>query len=231
MPRRRARIRTQDQPIERLAVRPMKDTDMIHRRDFLMASLAVTATLQGAAPSRAAAPVQLTLNDIFIDETSPAFGNPKGNVPIACFFDFQCTYCKHDYPQMMQTIKADGDIRLILKHWPIFGEASVYAARLSLAAAHTGQYETVVDTLIRATGPLSPARIDTLLASVDVDVAKLKADYARYQLTIDDALDRNSAHAAAFKFPGTPSYIIGQKSYSGAMSEMRLKTAIDKARA
>ena len=49
--------------------------------------------------------------------------------------------------------------------------------------------------------------------------------------TIDEALERNSTHAAAFKFPGTPSYIIGQKSYSGAMSEMRLKTAIEKARA
>ena len=204
---------------------------MLHRRDFLMASLAVTATLQSGGTSLAAAPVQLTLDDIFIDNTSPAFGNPKGNVPIACFFDFQCTYCKHDYPQMMQTIKADGDIRLILKHWPIFGEASVHAARLSLAAAHTGQYEKVVNTLIRATGPLSPAKIDTLLDSADIDTGKLKAEYERYQLTIDEALDRNSSHAAAFKFPGTPSYIIGQKSYSGAMSETRLKTAIGKARA
>lgn len=209
----------------------MKDPDMLYRRDFLLASLAVTALLPGADPSRAAAPVQLTLDDIFIDKTSPALGNTKGGVPIACFFDFQCSYCKHDYPQLMQTIKADGDIRLILKHWPIFGEASVYAARLSLAAVHTGQYETVVDTLIRATGPLSPARIDTLLGNVDIDAGKLKAGYERYQLTIDGALDRNSEHAAAFKFPGTPSYIVGQKSYSGAMSESRLKTAIDKARA
>lgn len=204
---------------------------MLHRRDFLMASLAVTATLAGTVSARAAAPVQLTMDDIFIDKTSPALGNPKGNVAIACFFDFQCTYCKHDYPQLLQTISEDGNIRLILKHWPIFGDTSVYAARLSLAAVHSGQYDAVVNTLIRATGPLSPARIDTLLGSAGIDAAVLKANYQRYQATIDEALDRNSAHAAAFKFPGTPSYIVGQKSYSGAMSEIRLKTAIEKARA
>jgi protein-disulfide isomerase len=204
---------------------------MLHRRDFLMASLAVSTTLAGAVASRAAAPVQLTLDDIFIDTTSPALGNQKGNVPIACFFDFQCSYCKHDYPQLLQTIRQDGNIRLILKHWPIFGDTSVYAARLSLAAVHTGQYEAVVETLILATGPLSPARIDSLLNGAGIDAASLKAGYERYQQTIDTALDRNDAHAAAFKFPGTPSYIVGQKSYSGAMSETRLKTAIEKARA
>ena len=69
------------------------------------------------------------------DSGDPVVGNPDGDVTIVEFFDYQCTYCKSVMGPLMELVARDGNIRLVLKEFPILGPASEVAARASLAAS------------------------------------------------------------------------------------------------
>lgn len=55
------------------------------------------------------------------DPDSPVLGNPDGDVTLVEFFDYQCGYCKAVYPAVMQTMEDDGNLRLVMKEFPILG--------------------------------------------------------------------------------------------------------------
>ncbi len=72
--------------------------------------------------------------DLENDPTSPVGGNPRGDVTIVEFFDYQCPYCKRVFPAVQTLLKTDGNIRYVFKEFPILGPQSVVAARAALAA-------------------------------------------------------------------------------------------------
>ena len=56
------------------------------------------------------------LND---NKDDPVTGNPKGDVTIVEFFDYNCAFCKSSYDALMDTVKADGKVKLVFKEFPI----------------------------------------------------------------------------------------------------------------
>jgi len=64
---------------------------------------------------------------VLFDLDQPVLGNPQGDVTVAEFFDYQCPFCKRGHDDLMAEVEADGNLRLIMKDWPIFGGASVIA--------------------------------------------------------------------------------------------------------
>jgi protein-disulfide isomerase len=66
--------------------------------------------------------------------------NPGGKVTVVEFFDYNCGYCRLALPTVIQLVKGDGKIRLVLKELPIFGDDSVAAAKLALASNKQGKY-------------------------------------------------------------------------------------------
>ena len=204
---------------------------MLQRRQFVLGSLLGLAGLSLAGTRAARAQNEPTPQEVFFDPGNTVLGNPKGDVSIAEYFDFQCPYCKRDFPMVRKVVKEDGNVRLVLKDWPIFGDASVYASRLSLAAGTLGQAEAVVDTLMAMKGRLSQAIVDATLAGAGFDVESFKAAYAKHETEIKAVIARNGAQADAFRFPGTPAYVIGLTLYPGVLKEDALKVAIARARA
>ncbi len=68
------------------------------------------------------------------DTRSPVWGNPKGDVTIVEFFDYNCPYCKKVFPSVKKLIADDGNIRVVMKELPVLGPNSEYAAKAALAA-------------------------------------------------------------------------------------------------
>ena len=60
---------------------------------------------------------------------SPVLGNPKGDLTIVEFSDYQCPYCKGMFEDLAKAIAQDGNTRLVVKEMPILGEPSTFAAR------------------------------------------------------------------------------------------------------
>ena len=71
---------------------------------------------------------------LFSSPHQVVLGNPQGNVTMVEFFDYNCGYCKRAMSDMLDLIKTDGNLRFVLKEFPVLGEGSVEAARVAVAA-------------------------------------------------------------------------------------------------
>jgi protein-disulfide isomerase len=173
----------------------------------------------------------LSRDNVLRDPEIPSFGNPKGDLTVVEYFDYQCPYCKKMAPELAQLAREDGKLRVVLKDWPIFGEISKSAAQLALAAKYQNKYVEAHDALIGAGTKLTEANISELLAKAGVDVAVANADLQTHQKSIDDLLARNAAQAEAFDFPGTPGFIVGTFRVPGVVEMKVFKQIVADARA
>ena len=56
---------------------------------------------------------------ILNDPAAPVSGNPRGDLTIVNFTDYNCPYCKKAAPDLDRVVKEDGKIRLVYKDWPV----------------------------------------------------------------------------------------------------------------
>ena len=203
---------------------------MMKRRQFVFGTAFGIAGLTAGLRGNAQAQGGPTPQDVYFDPGNPVLGNPKGDVTVAEYYDFQCPYCKRDFPMVRDVVAKDGKVRLVMKDWPIFGPPSVYAAQLSLAAGKLGQQPKFVDTLMAVNGRLTDAGIDSALSGAGFDVARLRDTFSRNEKELKAVLARNNAQAEAFGFPGTPAYVVGRQFYPGVLDANGLRQAIAEAR-
>ncbi|MBN8293532.1 DsbA family protein [Rhodobacter sp. NTK016B] len=198
-----------------------------HRRAFL-AQASALGVLGMATPRALFA--QETADLVRFDPDAPVLGNPDGDVTLVEYFDYQCGFCKAMHPLITDLVARDGNTRLVLKDWPVFGVASVYAAQLALGAASLGQYAEVNHALMETRGELAFDVIADIVGSV-VSPDEAMAAYDENRARWDPLLARNAAQAETFGFYGTPSFVIGSAQFHGAMDLPELEAAIADARA
>lgn len=206
---------------------------MLKRRTILTSGLAL-GTLAGASlagmGSRLAFGQQLTKDDVFNDRDAPFLGNPKGDVTVVEFFDYQCPYCKKAYPMVKRIIERDGHVKLVMKDWPIFGDASIFAAQAVLGAAQIGKYKTALDALMATKSKLTHEDVQRTLTGAGLSMGEIAASVNAHNQRISGLLDRNYSQATAFNFAGTPAFVIGTSLYPGVLDEKGLVNAIAQAR-
>jgi protein-disulfide isomerase len=173
----------------------------------------------------------LSRDSVLRDPDIPSLGNPNGNLTVVEFFDYQCPDCKKLASELAKLVQDDGNIRVVLKDWPIFGDASVFAAKLALASKYQNKYAVAHDALIAADTKLTEATVNDLLAKAGIDVATATADLQTHEQSIDDLLARNSAQADAFGFAGTPGFIVGTFRVPGMVEMKVFKMIVADARA
>lgn len=203
---------------------------IITRRNAIIAGAAGgAAALLGSALVPLAGRVQaqdLTVEDVLFDPDNPVLGNPEGDVTIVEFFDYQCPYCKMNHRDLTEVVAQDGNVRLVMKDWPIFGASSVRASQLTLGAVSIGAYEAANAALMATKGRLSDAGINEALQKAGLDVARLDAAYRANRATWDGLMTRNSFQAEQLGLQGTPAFIIGTTIFPGAMDRKALLEAI-----
>lgn len=186
---------------------------------------------QPGARAQSANADALSSENILRDPEIPVLGNPKGDITIVEYFDYRCPYCKKVYPELQKVVSADGKIRVVFKDWPVFGDVSIYAAKLALAAKYQDKYSEAHEALISATTRLTEEGIQTILAKAGIDLERAKRDLATNLTSIDAILARNHEQAVGLGFRGTPAFIIGHFRVSGALDAANFKKAIADARA
>lgn len=201
---------------------------MFNRRQFL--SVAASSALASAFLVRSSFAAQLTQDEVFRDPDAPVLGNPRGDVTIVEFFDYQCPYCKRSHPDVKAAVSEDGNVRLIMKDWPVFGDASVFASQAVLGANEIGAYEKAMEALMATPASLSEDDVKRLLTTAGLDLAKIAEAVQRNDKKISDLLTRNYNQALAFNFGGTPSFVIGRATSSGVLSKAQLRDLIKRAR-
>ena len=158
----------------------------------------------------------------------PVGGNPKGKVTVVEFFDYNCGWCKRGHPHLLAALKADGDIRLVFKEYPILAPSSRLAARAALAAAKQGKYREMHNRLMSNRGALDEDRIVAIAKLTGLDIPKLRADMAAHE--VEAAIEANLALASRLGIDGTPAYVIGGKVRSGMLRAGQIGAEVARAR-
>jgi protein-disulfide isomerase len=158
-------------------------------------------------------PSELTREAILNDPEAPEGGNPKGDVTVVAFLDYNCPYCKKADPALQRLVKDDGHIRLVFKDWPILAPSSVYGAELALAAKYQGKYEVVHNVLMHIPATrgtrIGNEVMDEALQESGVDIARLDKDRQSHLDAIHALIRRNNAQAVGMGFQGTPVFLVG----------------------
>ena len=144
-------------------------------------------------------------NDMLIGNLVVA-GNPKVDVTLVEFFDYQCIHCKEMKPVVDALIKANKNLRVVYKDFPIFGKTSDLASRAALAASMQGKYVAMHEALMKIDKHLDEALIISAAQSAGLDVAKLKTDMESKGVT--EALQATHQLAEKLHLQGTPAFIV-----------------------
>jgi protein-disulfide isomerase len=159
---------------------------------------------------------------------SPVLGNPSGDVTVVEFLDYRCPYCKAMHQPIADMIAADGNVRVVIKEFPILGDDSLFAARAALAAGKQGKYAEMHAALMTFKGKLSAQDVESAAAQLGLDVVRLKVDMAAPE--VDQELQQNYNLAESLGINGTPAFVIGDTLIPGAIKLEDLKAHIAKAR-
>ena len=161
---------------------------------------------------------------------SPETHTGAADVTVVVFTDYQCPACRKSHRAMQSAIARDGNIRLVYKDWPIFGDRSERTAELALAAERQGIYEAVHNSLMRSRS-LDDATFRTIVEAAGGSWWQIQADVARRKLSIAQQLNQNHREALILGLQGTPGYLIGPFLIEGALTEREFLRAFAQARA
>ena len=195
----------------------------MRRRTFLALAFALAA-----GPALAA---EINVEEILNDPAAPIAGDPKGDVTIVAFLDYNCPFCKKSTPGLLRAVKEDGQTRLVYKDWPILAPSSVDGARLALAAKYQGKYEEAHAAMMALKGRSTPQQFRAAVQGAGVDMARLDADLSAHGADIMALIKRNNAEADSLGLQGTPVFLIGPFRVAAAIDYAEFKRVIGEARA
>jgi protein-disulfide isomerase len=169
---------------------------------------------------------------IFSSPRGVTIGNKDGDVTFVEFFDYNCGYCKRAMADMLELMKADPKLKVVLKEFPVLGPGSVEAAQVAVAVRMqdpTGKkYLDFHQKLLGGKGQADKARAMAAAKEAGVDMAKLDKDLASPEVRA--TLEENFKLAEDMGMNGTPSYVIGKQVVIGAVGVDNLKEKIGVAR-
>ncbi|MEZ5676665.1 MAG: DsbA family protein [Thalassovita sp.] len=160
--------------------------------------------------------VQAYAKQIFEDPNSWVGGNPDGDITLVEFMDYRCGYCKKAFDEVNQLIEADGNIRFIVKEFPILGEQSVLASRFAIATklvAGDDAYEKVHNELMGFKGNIAEKSLARLADKLDLDTDAIVAKLNDPQ--VNQILSDNHTLAGALQISGTPTFVLEQEMLRG----------------
>jgi protein-disulfide isomerase len=215
-------------PVQALDLSKMSDDERQAFREEVRAYLmenpevileAVNALEEKRAQQQELDDVQLVVDnaaDIFEDGFSWIGGNLDGDLTVVEFVDYRCGYCRKAHAEVKELLETDGNIRIIMKEFPILGEASMDSSRFAVATkivAGDEAYAQMHDALIAYKGSTKPAALARLAEGLGLDPKPILAALDSDEVT--DHIRKTHELAAKLKINGTPTFVFGDQLLRG----------------
>jgi protein-disulfide isomerase len=169
---------------------------------------------------------------IFNSPRNVTLGNKSGDVTFVEFFDYNCGYCKRAMTDMLDLMKSDPKLKVVLKEFPVLSEGSVDAAKVAVAVRMQdpggAKYLDFHQKLLGGRGQADKARALAAAKEAGLDVARIEKDMASPEARA--TIEENFKLAESMGMNGTPSYVIGKQVVVGAIGVEGLKEKIGIAR-
>jgi protein-disulfide isomerase len=171
-------------------------------------------------------------NTIFNSPRGVMLGNKDGDVTFVEFFDYNCGYCKRAMADMLDLMKTDPKLKVVLKEFPVLSPGSVEAAQVAVAVRMQDpsgkKYLDFHQRLLGGRGPADKAHALAAAKDAGLDVARIEKDMASPEAKA--TIEENFKLAESMGMNGTPSYVIGKQVVIGAIGLEGLKEKIGLAR-
>ena len=191
---------------------------------------AVRALEERQAQEQATADFDLVAQNaaaIFDDGFSYVGGNPDGDVTLVEFMDYRCGFCKRAFGEVEKLLEADGNIRFVVKEFPILGEQSLLASRFAIATRLTEgdeAYKAVHDALMSYNGDISLVSLRRLAGSLELDTDTIEARMDDPVIT--EQLQATRALAQRLQVNGTPTFVLEDELLRGYLPYDQLEVII-----
>ena len=154
---------------------------------------------------------------MIISPDDAVIGPKDAPISIVEFSDYLCSFCKLAAPEVDAILKANPDVRLVVKELPVINpDQSPYLSALALAAKDSGRFKQLHDSFY--SHPLkTEAEIKLAVSAAGLDYDKLKAKAESPEIA--KIIMNNKILATRLQFNATPMFVIGDRVISGARPE------------
>ncbi len=169
---------------------------------------------------------------LFDDGYSWVGGNPEGDITLVEFMDYRCGYCRRAIPEVEALLAEDGNIRFVVKEFPILGDASVLSARFAVATKHVAgddAYKQVHDALMEFSGDVTEVTLRRIADGLGLNSDAIVAAMDSEQVT--DEIAKTRELAQRLKISGTPTFVLGTEMLRGYLKADQMQQIADGVRA
>lgn len=217
---------------ERDAFRAEVRAYLLENPEVLMEAMEVLEERQAAEQAAAdAAMIAAVEDELYDSERSWVGGNPEGDVTLVEFVDYRCSFCRRAHPEVEELIASDGNIRLIMKEFPILGEQSVLASRFAIATLQVEgdtAYKQVHDALITMRGDVNELSLELVAEDLGLDtdaiVAQMDSD------AVTEVIRANHLLAQQLGITGTPTFVLDGQMLRGYLPLDGMREQVAEAR-
>lgn len=206
---------------------------LLQNPEVIMEAVAVLEERQNQGQAQADADlVRTNAEAIFNDGHSWVGGNPEGDVTMVEFMDYRCGYCRRAAEEVESLLEEDGNIRFIVKEFPILGEESIRASRFAIATqqvAGDAAYKAVHDALMSYNGGMNETGFTRLADSLGLDANAIVAEMDSDR--VSQVIAANHALARQLQINGTPSFVMGDQMLRGFVPQDAMQQVVDDIRA
>ncbi len=144
-------------------------------------------------------------------------GNKNGKDIIIEFFDYNCGYCKRSFPEIMELVSENKNIKVILKELPVLGESSILASKASIASQKQDKYFEFHQELINYSGLISLPDIKKISKELGINYEQLQKDMNSDETIL--LINESYRLADLIGVRGTPAFIINNDLIPGAIEK------------
>lgn len=164
--------------------------------------------------------------EIYESEHDVVIGPQTAPITIVEFYDYNCGFCQRALADMERFVANDQDVRFILKEFPVLGEASLAAHRVSLAFARLMPEKAAEfhRTLLGMDGRKDGDIALRIATEMGADPVAMEAEMDKPEVL--DAIRESYKLADGLGITGTPSYVIGEEIVFGAVGFDQLNTRV-----
>ncbi len=193
-------------------------TYLVEHPEVLVDAQKALQAKQDAAQADADAGMIAAHSDMILkDGVSFVGGNPDGDLTVVEFIDYRCGYCRKAHDEVAELVKSDGNIRYVVKEFPILGDESVLASRFAISVLkHAGPeaYAKVNDGFYKDfRGEITPDTLASFAASLGIDAKAVMAGME--DASVMQVIEDNHRLAQALQISGTPTFVLGDTMLRG----------------
>lgn len=204
-------------------------------REYLLENPELMLEVQQALEAKQQSQLAVTQQEIISSQKDKIFssnyqieiGNPDAEITIVEFFDYNCGFCQRALTDMEIMLQSNNKLKFVLKEFPVLGEASIEATRVSMAIAKLlpEKHAEFHTELLSLPGQKDGERAMQLAIKMGAKQDEVLAEMENP--AIIETIQETYELANSLGITGTPSYVVGNEVVFGAVGHDQLENKIN----